>query len=66
MNKNKLTESAINIVLIAVILAAISCIIYGCYWAAKTTSYRLFYEDMVQDTVREMVNPEYLSGAFKD
>ena len=34
--------------------------IYGCYWVAKTMSYAFFYESMVQDTVRELVKPEYL------
>lgn len=36
-------------------------LIYGVYWVAKTVSYEIFYEDMVQDTVREMVKPEYLN-----
>jgi hypothetical protein len=34
--------------------------IYGMYWIAKTISYQIFYEDMVQRTVTEMVKPEYL------
>ena len=33
---------------------------YGCYWVAKTVSYKLFYKDMVEQTVREMVKPESL------
>ena len=33
---------------------------YGCYWALKTVSYTIFYEDMVRETVREMVKPEHL------
>ena len=37
-------------------------ILYGTYWIAKTVSYEIFYEDMVEDTVREMVKPEYLKG----
>lgn len=41
-------------------LALIGGIIYGCYWAAKTVSYQVFYEDMVQQTVQEMVRPESL------
>lgn len=35
-------------------------VIYGMYWVAKTVSYAIFYENMVEDTVREMVKPEYL------
>ena len=32
------------------------CIItYLCYWVAKNVSYMIFYESMVQDTIREMV-----------
>jgi len=34
--------------------------IYAMYWVAKTGSYFFFYEDMVQDTIREMVKQEYL------
>jgi hypothetical protein len=35
--------------------------IYGCYWVAKTVSYSVFYEDMVQETIREMVESESLN-----
>jgi len=35
-------------------------ILYGSYWVAKTVSYSLFYEDMVKQTVIEMVRPESL------
>ena len=35
-------------------------LIYGMYWAFKTLSYVFFYESMVQQTVEEMVRPEYL------
>jgi len=36
-------------------------VIYALYWIAKNGSYFFFYEDMVQDTIREMVK----SGALK-
>lgn len=42
----------------AIILAI--CFTYGCYWLVKTVSYFFFYESMVEQTVREMVKPEYL------
>ena len=29
--------------------------VWCCYWVAKTLSYNLFYEDMVQETIKEMV-----------
>lgn len=35
--------------------------VYGMYWLAKTGSYFFFYESMVQETIREMVKPEYLN-----
>lgn len=39
----------------------ISCLlIYGTYFIAKNVSYWLFYEDMVKQTVIEMVKPESL------
>jgi len=37
-------------------------VIYGMYWVTKTVSYKVFYQSMVQDTVRQMVKPEYLMG----
>lgn len=48
------------VALIVGILLVVGGIIYGCYWIAKTVSYTLFYESMVQDTVREMVKKESL------
>lgn len=30
------------------------------FWVTKNGSYWLFYESMVQDTIKEMVKPEYL------
>lgn len=42
-------------------LAILICaFIYGAYWVAKNGSYWLWYEDMVKDTVREMVKQESL------
>lgn len=35
-------------------------VICGCYWVAKSLSYALFYKDMVQETVRNMVKKEAL------
>lgn len=36
------------------------CLIYGIYWLAKTVSYNLFYEDMVRQTITEMVKKDSL------
>lgn len=38
----------------------VCAMIYGCYWIAKSVSYFFFYEGFVQETIREMVKPEYL------
>lgn len=43
------------------IIVSICLFVYGCYWVAKTTSYKIFYEDMVIETIRETVKPEYLN-----
>jgi len=40
---------------------AVIAFIYFMYWVFKTGSYWFFYEDMVQETIREMVQ----SGALK-
>ena len=49
-----------DIALGALGLALICVFIYGCYFVAKNVSYSLFYEDMVRQTVQEMVNEKSL------
>jgi len=49
-----------TIIVYAIVSGALIGMIYGGYWAAKTTSYTLFYEDMVIDTIQETVKPEAL------
>jgi hypothetical protein len=43
-------------------LCASAVIIYGSYWIAKHGSYFFFYEDMVKETITEMVDPKYLKA----
>ena len=40
---------------IITILGLIVLFFYGAFWAFKTASYYLFYEDMVRETIAEMV-----------
>lgn len=47
--------------MVAVGIVAVCFFIYGCYWAAKTMSYNIFYEDMVRASISEMVKPESLN-----
>lgn len=35
-------------------------VLYGMYWIFKNGSYFFFYEEMVQETIREMVRQEAL------
>jgi len=35
---------------------------WGTYWAAKNLSYNFWYNDMVEQTIKEMVKPEALRG----
>ena len=35
-------------------------LVYGFYWIGKTVSYKIFYEDMVQQTIVEMVDTKAL------
>jgi len=52
-----------NLKLISMIIVGIIVFcffIYGAYWAAKTISYKIFYEDMVRTTIVEMVKPNTL------
>ena len=42
--------------LIFILGFVIGCVvIYGCYWFFKVFSYWLFYEDMVKQTINEVV-----------
>jgi len=43
------------LIVILVLLLAVS-FIFGSYWVAKNVSYWLFYEDMVRQTITEMVD----------
>ena len=43
-------------------VAFVCGLIYGMYWVAKTVSYEIFYEDMVEQTVRDLVKHEYLKS----
>lgn len=42
------------------VMLFILSVVYGTYWVAKHGSYFFFYEEMMQQTVKEMVKPEYL------
>jgi high-affinity Fe2+/Pb2+ permease len=33
---------------------------YGCWWLSKNGSYWLWYEDMVIETIKATVKPEFL------
>jgi len=33
-------------------------LVYGCYWLAKNISYSVFYEEMVIDSIKEVVKRE--------
>lgn len=37
--------------------------LWGAFWLAKHGSYALWYEDMVKETIREMVKQEALKGS---
>lgn len=49
-----------NVLLVIAMIAVICVVIYGGYYLAKNASYWLFYEDMVKETVQEMVKQEAL------
>lgn len=39
-------------------------IVYGAFWIKKSVSYSVYYKDMVEKTVREMVKPECLKPEY--
>lgn len=42
-------------------MALVAAIIWGSFWLVKTGSYKLWYEDMVVDTVRKTVIEQCLT-----
>ena len=51
----------ITIILKVLFSIGVMCLlIYGMYYIAKNVSYAIFYEDMVRQTIIEMVKPGYL------
>lgn len=50
-----MVKSVVQIIVMVVVSAGL---LYGSYWVAKTVSYKLFYEDMVRETVTEMLEEE--------
>ena len=50
-----------SIIGICALIGLILLAIYGMYWAGKYVSYYLFYADMVEQTVRDMV----IEGSLK-
>jgi nitrogen fixation-related uncharacterized protein len=46
------------LILLTIIIVCV--FLYGMFWLAKNGSYFLWYEDMVKDTIREMVKAEAL------
>lgn len=51
----KTTGNVLQFFLVIGAIALVCSLIYGSYWVAKTVSYSIFYEDMVQQTISEMV-----------
>ena len=58
MSKQIIPKAEVGITIIGVIVFAV--LLYFCYYVAKNVSYSIFYEDMVQQTIQEMVKPGYL------
>lgn len=54
--KDKIATSLVIASAILIIIIGI----YGVFLLKKTVSYNMFYKSRVEETVREMVKPEYL------
>ena len=46
-----------------IVVITICVFLYGAYWLTKHGSYWLWYEDMVKNTIREMVKQDALKGS---
>lgn len=62
MNKVKFLRNAVLIVAGVLVVCAL---IYFFYWVGKSTSYNLFYEDMVIETTRETIHEMVKAGSLK-
>ena len=49
-----------------IVIALFFLLIYGCYWVVKSVSYNLFYEGMVEESIKEMVKPDALRQSGKN
>ena len=49
-----------KIVIVIIFIVGWLLLMWGICWVVKILSYWFFYEDMVQATVREMVDSKYL------
>ena len=52
------TSETFTIILIILI---IGLVVFGLYRVSKRVSYNLWYKPMVEQTIREMIKPEYLN-----
>jgi FtsZ-interacting cell division protein ZipA len=49
-----------NILYFVLVAVFIIAILYFGIWIKKNVNYNFFYRDVVKQTIREMVKPEYL------
>ncbi len=49
----------------AIIIILLINIIYGVFLVTRKISYEIFYEGLVQQTVQDMLKPEYLRQNYK-
>lgn len=59
-NSRKIIDGIIFWVFCAITLGIICYGVYGVYLVGKSFTYSFFYEDMVRNTIEEMVKLEYL------
>ena len=60
-NEITLKDVLVGIIVLVVVIAAVC----GSYVLARKVNYSLFYEDMVQETVREMVKKKCLNDTME-
>lgn len=58
MDKQSIPKAEIGLTIVGVIIFL--AFLYLCYYVTKELSYSFFYEDMVKQTIQEMVKPGYL------
>lgn len=59
---NKRNQTILEIISMALVVVIVCAIVYGAWWLGRQVSYSFMYDDLVKQTICEMVKPEHLKN----